>query len=167
MKHIWGFLKKILEHVCWIKAAWAALRSCCADTQTVASYIRSVVVFASTAYISGWFMLPHCGGLDGQMAAVGERGKSLAGGGGSVHLSLSLPTHETQPTLQSLQHVCCTGLSLYSHWVHIKGLRSCVFMFILKTAENDDWTCGDPDVWKTPHCLFSMQLWSIWPWRPA
>lgn len=63
----------------------------------------------------------------------------------------STPPVQAQPTLETFhrewhRHVCRTGLSIYSHSVHIKGLRSCVFMFILKTIGNDGWTCGDPDV---------------------
>ncbi len=69
----------------------------CAELKQHAQHWEAVVhqicICASTAHISGWFMLPHCGGLDGQMAAVGERGKSLAGGGGSFHLSPSRCQH--------------------------------------------------------------------------
>lgn len=131
------------------------------------SYIKSVLLCESTSDWShcSYLGLIHAASLRGFGRTDGRCGRERKESCGwrriCPPLSLSLPTPsvmkqnsppvQAQPTLETFhrewhRRVCRTGLSIYSHWVHIKGLRSCVFMFILKTIGDDDWTCGDPDV---------------------
>ncbi len=151
MRSVLGFLKKIWEHVCWIKAACAALRSCCADTQTVASYIRSAVVCASSAHISGWFMLPHCGGLD--RWPLWEREERVC-----PPLSFSLPTPSVMKRSLHYKHFSttavrvCPSIPLSTH-KRIKELR-----FYVRSQDNWKWWLN---LW-WPLCVENASLLSLY-----
>lgn len=143
--------KKTLQHVCWIKIACALLfSSICSMEKLLCRHTDSKLLISNLcASTSDWshcsyLGLIHAASLRGFGRTDGRCGRERKESCGwrriCPPLSLSLPTPSVmkQPTLQTLQrewqqYVFRTGLSLYSHWVHTKGLRSCIFMFVLKT----------------------------------